>query len=50
MVQRPDDAVLKDAQVLLRREECASSMVQRLNTNDAVVKDAQIKLSKEEFA
>ena len=35
-----------DAQVLLRKEECALSM--GLELNDAAVKDAQIKLRREE--
>jgi hypothetical protein len=35
---------------MLKREECASSMEQRLNTNDAAVMDAQIKQSREESA
>ena len=42
------DAVMRDAQVLLKMEEFASSMVQ--STNDAAVKDAPIKSSKEECA
>ena len=37
--------LLIGAQIKLRREECALSMGQRLNTNDAAVMDAQIKLS-----
>jgi hypothetical protein len=48
MVRRPNDAVMKDAQTKLRREECASGMGQR--PNDAAVEDALIKLSKEEYA
>ena len=39
---------MKDVQIKLRREECASSMGQ--STNDAVAKVAQIKLEKEECA
>jgi hypothetical protein len=42
------DAVVMDAQVLLKREECALNMEQR--PNDAAVKDVQIKSSKEECA
>ena len=44
------DAAVKDAQVLLKREECALSMGPRLNTNDAAVKDAQVLLRSEECA
>ena len=36
-VLNANDAALKDAPVLHKREECAGSMVQR--SNDAVVKD-----------
>ncbi len=43
-------AAVKDALVLLRREECALGMVQRLITNDAAAKDAQVSLKREEFA
>ncbi len=43
-----NDATVKDAQVLLKREEFALSMVPR--SNHAVLKDAQIKLSEEEYA
>jgi hypothetical protein len=39
MEQRSNDAAVKDAQILLRREECALSMGQR--SNDAAVQDAQ---------
>ena len=39
-----------DAQTKLRREECALSMGQKLNTNDAILKDVKIKSSKEECA
>jgi hypothetical protein len=46
----PNDAVLKDALVLLRREDYARDMVQRESTNDAALKDAQNKLGKEECA
>jgi len=35
---------------MLKREEFAKDMGQRLNINNAAVKDAQIKLSKEECA
>jgi hypothetical protein len=41
-----NDAAVKDAQVLLGREECAGSMVQ--SANYATVKDAPIKLRREE--
>ena len=47
-VQRPNDAVSKDAQTKRGREEYALGMVQR--SNDAAVKDAQTLLSKEECA
>ncbi len=50
MVQRSNDALLKDAQIMLKREECALDTVQRKNISDAAVQDAQIKLSKEECA
>ena len=39
---------MKDAQIKLKKEECASGMGQR--SNDAAVNDAQIKLKKEECA
>ena len=42
------DAVVKDAQIMPNKEECASSTEQSLN--DVVVKDVQIKSSKEECA
>ena len=41
-------AAAKDAQIKLKKEECASGMGQR--SNDAAGTGAQIKLSKEEFA
>ncbi len=50
MEQRPNNAVLKDAQTLLRREECALSMEQRKNTNDAAVKGVHVWLKREECA
>jgi hypothetical protein len=51
MVQRPNDAVVKDAQVKLGKEGCALSMGQRTNLeNYAAVKDAQINLIEEECA
>ena len=37
-----NDAAKKDAQIKLKKEECAKDMVQRLSTNDAAKKDAQI--------
>ena len=43
-------AALKDAQLLLGREEFALSMVQRLNTNDAALKDAQVLPRREDCA
>ena len=39
---------LKDAQIKLSKEECASSMGQR--ANDAAMKDAKIKFGTEEYA
>ena len=42
------NALLMDAQNMLRKEECVFVMVQR--SNDAAVKNAQIKLRKEECA
>ena len=42
------DAVVKDAQIMPNKEECASSTEQSLN--DVVVKDVQIKSPKEECA
>ena len=42
MGQKSNDAVVKDVQIMLRKEECASNMGQRLNTKDAAVMDAQI--------
>jgi hypothetical protein len=50
MEQRSNDVALKDAIVLLKREEYASSMEQRLNTNDAALKDAKVLLRREECA
>ena len=46
MVHSANDAVLKVAQALLRREECALSMGQR--SNNAAVKVAQALLRREE--
>jgi len=43
-----NDAVLKDAQIKFREEECVRSMGQR--SNYAAVKDAQIKRNTEESA
>jgi hypothetical protein len=42
MEQRSNYAAMKDVQIKFRREEFASSMGQKLNTNDAALKDAQI--------
>ena len=44
------DAAVKDAQVLLKREECALDMGQRENVNDVASKDAQVLLRSEECA
>jgi hypothetical protein len=41
---------VKDAQIKLRKEECAFGMGQKLKLNYAAVKDAQIKSSKKECA
>ena len=40
MGHRSNDAAVKGAQILLRKEECALGMVQR--SNDAAVKGAQL--------
>jgi hypothetical protein len=48
MVQRSNYAAVKDAQILLNKEECASGMEQR--SNDAAAKDVQVKPSVEEYA
>ena len=50
MVQRRSYVVLKDAQVLLSREEFASGMGQRLNTSDAALKVAQINPNEVDYA
>ena len=42
MGHRSSDAIVKDAQIKLRKEECALGMGQR--SSDAAVKDAQIML------
>ena len=47
-VQRPSDAAARDAQIMLRKEECARSMEQR--SNYAAMMGAQIKLNREEYA
>ena len=49
MVQRSNDAALKDALIKPSKEEYVSSMGQR-SIIDAIVKGAQIKSSKEECA
>ncbi len=43
-------AVVTDAQMEPSKEECASGMEQRKNTNDAAARDAQINLKLEECA
>jgi len=48
MEQSSNDATMKDAQIKLRKEECALSMEQ--STNDAAMSDAQIKSIEEECA
>jgi hypothetical protein len=45
-----NDAAVKDAQVLLKREESASNMEQYGERNDAALKDAQINPNEEEYA
>ena len=51
MEQRSIDAAVKDAQVLLSREEYASGMEQKMHPeNDVALKDAQILSLKEECA
>ena len=45
---RRNDATGSDAQMKLKREECAGGMVRR--SNDAALKDAQIKQREEECA
>ena len=47
-MQKSNYAAVKDAKIMLRKEECVSSTEQR--GNDAAVKDAQIKSTKEECA
>ena len=44
----PNDAAVKDAKVLHKREECVSDMVHR--SNDAAAKGAKIELRREECA
>ena len=48
MGQRGNYASVKDAQIMLKKEECALGTGQR--SNDAAVKGAQIMLFKEEYA
>ena len=50
MGQRPNDAVSKDAKMVLSKEEYASSMGQRSKGSDVALKDAQTKFTKEEYA
>ena len=40
--ENTNDAAVKDAQIKLRKEECASGMGQKLNINDAALKVAEI--------
>ena len=42
--ERIDNAATKDAQIVLRVEECALGTMQSLRSNYAVIKDAQITL------
>ena len=48
MGQRPNDAALKDAQIKLSREECASNTEQRSNV--VALKDVKIIPNEEEYA
>ena len=50
MDQRLNDVALKDAQIKLSEEECASNMGQRKYANYAVLKDAHINANEEEYA
>ena len=50
MEQKRNDAAVMGAQTKSSREECASSMGQRENTNNAVVRDVIITLRQEECA
>jgi hypothetical protein len=50
MEQRSSDAALKDAQHLLRREECERGMEQRSRSTHAAVRDVLMVSSKEECA
>ena len=50
MGQKLKNATQKDAQIMLKMEECASSMGLRSNENDVARKDAQIKLKEEDCA
>ena len=50
MGRKSNDAAVKDAQIKLRKEECALGMGHRSSTNDAARKDAQVKFGKEECA
>jgi hypothetical protein len=49
MGQVANYAAGKDAQIKLKRKECARSMERRSNANDAAGKNVQIKPKKEEF-
>jgi hypothetical protein len=42
IVQRSNDAAVKDVQIKSEMEECARGTEQRLSANYAAVKDAQI--------
>ena len=50
MGQRSNYAVLKNAQIELKMEECPLGMVQHGQRSDALLKDVQIKPSMEECA
>jgi hypothetical protein len=43
------NALLRDVQIMLKKEECALGMEQRSHGNNAAVKDVQNKPKKEEF-
>ena len=50
MVRRSNDAALKVAQILFKKEECASGMEQRGQKGNAALKGVQTKPSAEECA
>ncbi len=50
MGQNSSDAAKEDAQITLKREECATSTGQMLSANDVTLKIAQVLLKREECA